>query len=335
MWKRLYNTGSGIERGTLYQLRNLINRRNVTKEAKSDVNANEDFLEVSVTGYILAAAMSLLGMTDLDGPPLPSLVSPDLWMEDVAVRRATLADIASAIVEAHVDLKTEFSSGPAFGEEEEDEEAVSSVYDYTREVISLGLLYLNFKDAVREGDGGRVLLMWKYFLLVFRATGHTNYAMEALTLLTQYFVVLPPNLAEQVKWCRFINVHGQPGGNISCDLHMEHLNRVIKTAIEGLGANKTEKAIVRAGKCVGKFGKIVDAYDQQAGVAAVSGKHSKPSHLKDLHEIVQQLLEADLFNSSRAHASFSKFKPNLIRTLSEKELKDWIVNNLSKYTSCH
>ena len=198
MWKRLYNTGSGIERGTLYQLRNLINRRNVTKEAKSDVNANEDFLEVSVTGYILAAAMSLLGMTDLDGPPLPSLVSPDLWMEDVAVRRATLADIASAIVEAHVDLKTEFSSGPAFGEEEEDEEAVSSVYDYTCEVISLGLLYLNFKDAVREGDGGRVLLMWKYFLLVFRATGHTNYAMEALTLLTQYFVVLPPNLAEMV-----------------------------------------------------------------------------------------------------------------------------------------
>lgn len=106
---------------------------------------------------------------------------------------------------------------------------------------------------VREGDGDRVLLMWKYFLLMFRATGHRNYALEALTLLTQYFVTLPPNLAEQVKWSRFINTHGHQGQNISSDLHMEHLNRIVKTAIEGLGANKTEKAIIRAGKCVPRF----------------------------------------------------------------------------------
>lgn len=188
MWKRLYHTDSGIERGTLYQLRNLINRRNVTKEAKSDVNANEDFLEVSVMGYILVTAMSVLGMTDLHGAPLASLVSPDLWMEDDSVRSSMLKKIASKVVE-HVDLATEFcnpdpsssSSAPA------DHGPLSStVYGYTREVISLGLLYLNFKDAVREGDGERVLRTWKYFLLIFRATGHTNYAMEAFTLLTVF-----------------------------------------------------------------------------------------------------------------------------------------------------
>jgi hypothetical protein len=50
MWWRLYNTQSGMERGTLYQLRNLITRRSVTKEAKSDVNSNEDFLEVALCG---------------------------------------------------------------------------------------------------------------------------------------------------------------------------------------------------------------------------------------------------------------------------------------------
>ena len=32
------------------------------------------------------------------------------------------------------------------------------------------------------------------------------------------------------------------GRNISCDLHMEHLNRLAKTAVDGLGANKTERA---------------------------------------------------------------------------------------------
>ena len=49
-----------------------------------------------------------------------------------------------------------------------------------------------------------------------------KYAIEALTLLSQYSIILPPNLAEQLKWSRFVNMHGRPGHNISCDLHMEH-----------------------------------------------------------------------------------------------------------------
>lgn len=43
-----------------------------------------------------------------------------------------------------------------------------TVYDYACEVTSLGLFYLDMKDAVREGDGDRVLLHWKYLLLLFK-----------------------------------------------------------------------------------------------------------------------------------------------------------------------
>ena len=95
---------------------------------------------------------------------------------------------------------------------------------------------------MKEGDGGRVLLEWKYFMLLFKASGRKNYAIEALTLLSQH-LILPQNLAEQLKWSRFVITHGIPGHNISCDLHMKHLNRLVKTAIEGFGANKTTKAI--------------------------------------------------------------------------------------------
>ena len=49
-----------MERGTLCQLRNLINRRNVTKKPKKNVNAAEDFLEVVTTGHILTAVMPAL-----------------------------------------------------------------------------------------------------------------------------------------------------------------------------------------------------------------------------------------------------------------------------------
>ena len=93
-------------------------------------------------------------------------------------------------------------------------------------MISVGFLYLNFKDAVCEGDSDTVLRNWNIFLLIWKATGHSNYTCEAFTLLSQYHLLLPPNLAEQLKWSWFINVHGLPGHNISCDLHMEHLNRL-------------------------------------------------------------------------------------------------------------
>ncbi len=46
---------------------------------------------------------------------------------------------------------------------------------------------------------------------------------------------------------------------------MEHMNRIVKTVISGLGANKTEKAIiVRAGKSVGLLSDILAAYDEAA-----------------------------------------------------------------------
>ena len=86
LWKRLYKTTSGRDRGTLCQLRNLINRRNVTKSPKNDVNAAEDFLEVVVVGHILTAVMSYLGMSSLHDKPLSSIVCHDIWMEDDDVR---------------------------------------------------------------------------------------------------------------------------------------------------------------------------------------------------------------------------------------------------------
>ena len=39
---------------------------------------------------------------------------------------------------------------------------------YAREVLSLGLLFMEFKDAIREGDGERIIRCWRYFLPLFK-----------------------------------------------------------------------------------------------------------------------------------------------------------------------
>ena len=274
----MYKTKSSMERGTVYQLRNLINRRNVTSKPKTDVNAADDFFEVVVTGYIVSAMMSHLKMKSLDDCPDPSMVSEDIWMQDDAVRAKVLNDMSRQLVDKYVNLERAFAE-----EASETGSGNSTVYHYTCQVITLGLLYFNFKDAVREGDGDRVLRMWKYFMLLWMATGHKNYAIEAFLLLSQYHLLLPHNLAEQLKWSRFINIHGRPGHNISCDLHMEHLNRLIKTAMEGLGANKKKKkAMIRVGKAVGLLAQITKSFDEEAMISQPSGKHAKTAWHKDL-----------------------------------------------------
>lgn len=310
-----------MDRGTLYQLRNLINRRNVTAHPKCNVDATEDFFELVVDAYVVASVMSSLKMTTLQDCPDPSVISEDTWWQDDQVRAKVLNDVSRRVVDKHVNLDTVFKK-------KKEEETASTVYDYTSLVISLGLLYLDFKDAVREGDGERVLRIWKYFMLIWKVTGHKNYACEAFTLLSQY-ILLPPHLAEQLKWSRFVNTHGLPGHNISCDLHMEHLNRLVKTAMEGLGSNKKKKkAMLRTGKAVGMLATFSETFDEGAGVYKPSGRHAKKSWLQDLTKVVQELLKGDVFNEKtlKTHKSFPRVKRCM--KLDEQQLKDWIINRL-------
>ena len=197
------------------------------------------------------------------------------------------------------------------------------VHAYSCEILGLGL---EFKDAVREGDGERVMRVWKYFLKA------TNYSIEALTLLAQYHLILPPCLAKQLKWSRFINVHGLPGHNISCDLHMEHLNRIAKDAIKGLGANKSTKAIDRVGKAIGTITTSLTNFDS---VSDDCGHHSKRSSEKDLHKNINQLVKSQVFGVTpgRRHKSFSRMQRNYITSLSEDHLKDWIIDHYATLLS--
>ena len=65
------------------------------------------------------------------------------------------------------------------------------VYDYTTKVLSVGIFYLEFCDAIKEGDGERVLRCWKFLLPLFKGAGRKNYSLETLYFLNQYYFELP------------------------------------------------------------------------------------------------------------------------------------------------
>lgn len=109
---------------------------------------------------------------------------------------------------------------------------------------------------------------------------------------------------------------------------MEHLNKLAKVAVEGLGANKTEKAITRVHKAIGTMAGMIDTFDSVNNVPSVSGAHSKKSS-EDLNKIISQLVKSSVFDiwPGRKHISLPHLKPNCIRSLSEKDLKQWMLGH--------
>ena len=149
----------------MYQLRNLINRRNVIKKVKSDMNTCEDFFDLIVTGHIIACAMEMLGMSSVNAVPSSNVIqsTDELWMRDDSERKSVLMEVASQIVDQNVDLSCTFADSQS---RESTCVPADSVYTYACETLTLGLLLLEFNDGIREGDGNRVLRVWKYFLLL-------------------------------------------------------------------------------------------------------------------------------------------------------------------------
>ena len=287
---------------------------------KKDLNSCEEFMELVTTAHVLSAAIEITKVDDLSGLSMMILTSNSQDHFD------ELATVAKNVCKEF--CRVSYSSIPHSSSTSSDR-----VKEYAMESLSLGLFLLEFKDAIREGDGTRVLRCWKYLLIIFRVTGHTNYCLEALNLLTQYYYTLPPRYAEQMLWGRFVNSQGGPGQNISADLHMEHLNRLLKDAMTHLGANKTPQAIVRASKALGVVGDILSKFDNTSRVW-VSGKHTRRSEKEDLNKLVVELTELKVFSyeCGRTHHTYPSMKCNkLFTSINKQKFQRWMSKNVSAF----
>jgi len=68
------------------------------------------------------------------------------------------------------------------------------VYSYACNLMSIGMFFLVYQDAIKEGDGECILECW---LPLFHSSGITNYTNKAFIFLCQDLFDLPPQQAEQ------------------------------------------------------------------------------------------------------------------------------------------
>ena len=76
----LYKGGSNNDRGTLVQLRNLINRRNVANDVSGRFNASIDFFELVTKCHIVAAVMDFFGMNAPQDEPTTNTLPQDILL---------------------------------------------------------------------------------------------------------------------------------------------------------------------------------------------------------------------------------------------------------------
>lgn len=92
----------------------------------------------------------------------------------------------------------------------------------------------NFYDSKREGDGDRMMMLWKFLLLIFRQSSRKNYAKEAVILLIMFIFMISERVATQIMTAHFVNTKGREGCNLPNGLHLDHLNHRLKSIIRHL-----------------------------------------------------------------------------------------------------
>ena len=286
------------------------------KEPKDDFNACQDFFTLIVHSHILCVAMDMLNMDTLSSVPVSEVLSADAWKKSKAEKEKMMLKNAQFVIARIVDLS------PCKNTDTNKDH----VFEYGCEIVSLGLLFLNYRDAIQEGDGERIMLCWKYFVLLFKATNRRNYAIEAFHTLANR-KMLPPRLAHQLVWSRFVNTHknNKPGYNIPCDLYIEHVNRMLKDYIHHLHANKTESAICRVSQSMGPVNNIMKNFDQ-TNFLCRSDFHTASSSANDQDIVIKEIREAKVFEhrQGRSHHSFPKFCCNPLNKLNYTDLVDWL-----------
>lgn len=206
--------------------------------------------------------------------------------------------------------------------------AGDDVYNYNCALMTDCFLFFNFLDAIKEGDGARIMRQYKYIMLYCKADGShsTKYALECLYQFFLVHALLSQRDSERFVWNRSVNNSGKKGANIPFDEDTEHDNNAVKQGIRNLGPNVTEKAVQRLSYARSPTASILGNLDDSIKRMLPSGKHSHGSLEGDLNELIKRAVELKIFTEveGRSYKTFSGFKKDRLANLDASSLHQWI-----------
>ena len=299
------------------------------------MNELDDFFHSVAKAHVTAAAMHYFGMQEKTEKPTkhawPHLLS---MTQSTAPHWQYLSTTIGKFVDEYVMPSFLFDLSSTKKTTRDSDTSSNGIHNYACSFMADLLLVEEFNDAVHEGDGERMLTIWKLLLLNFRATGHTNYAAESVRLIAEASALLTERDAHRLKWCRFINTKGKPGKNISCDLGMEHWNRAFKQHLATAGGNIAFSTIIRTGMALSTLNEAIDRFDEVTNISPQAVHHTTKSSKKDENTMLEALhSKYKVFGAEGSHFNFPSFSRNHLVSIDKKKFEKWIqghINKLSK-----
>ena len=211
------------------------------------------------------------------------------------------------------------------------------ILNFSKVCLTIGLLKLDHDDAIRLGDGERILRLDMIMYLYYKKCHCTKYAYGMLETLLQTKVLLSPRLAYQLIWNRTVNHQGRIDSNHPNDLDLEHCNKVFKDEAHSYRGTFTEKVISRVSRSALKTDSIMKQYDKVSKVVRPSGKHTPADLTVDIMTLMQQFKERRLFQHipGRKHSAFPSMEENQLSSLDMYEFRDWLSRSMRKIAKKH
>lgn len=386
--KEYYKTTSSADMGTLHQLRNLIDRRNVSTTALGDkYRASNTFIQDVTEAFIIAAAMHYFSMkTTQDTPKTHSppatfqsdsqkrnwfnthlrnivdiyvmndtMLMPDSVVEDEDTQAHTQAqhtpvkchfhDCKDLVFKDNTQLKIHFERTHDIfvvyhGQlkpkpvESQASQNTDGVFNYHSGFLKLALLERDFQDSIKEGDGQRIVRLWKFKMLHFKQAGRNKYSLEALKLLLDIHALQSSSVGHRLMWNRTINAGGGAGNNIALDLNCEHFVRLTKDVMAKQGANMQFDIAQPMSRTIGELTHLMKNYDDDCEIQPESGHHPEPNKEADISKIIGVLQTYKVFSLTpgRRYTAFQNTTANPLHRLKLPEVVHWINEHKRK---CH
>ena len=174
--------GSPAHPGSLSNLREQLNRKQVDKVAKV-FNTADEFLIHCFKAHLKARICTWFNI----GSP------SDRIQHDCSYQ--WLHDTAQKLLSATI--------MPATSDDQ--------VYQLHRSFLHMGFLYVDLRKAIKWENGPQIVRHWKLWLPRFIATGCKNYAAESVHLIANLCADLPKHLSYIATHNRTVNLEGIPG----------------------------------------------------------------------------------------------------------------------------
>ena len=143
--------------------------------------------------------------------------------------------------------------------------------------------------------------------------------------------ILSPHLAQHIIWDRFINTRGGIGKNVPCDLHNEHIKRLVKHIISCMRENMTEEALKRAARSVSTLETLCCQFDKCSGVPSRTHSHLSLNNTQDVDKVRTTVMNRQLLSyvPGCKHPSYSCLSSHPSWSWDMKSTREWIEKKKS------